>query len=62
MQIDPAVRKSIFRDTSLSLFIYALPVALMYLTFSIKGYKPWHNPLSANATGFLHHWSDYGVS
>ena len=33
MQIDPVVRRSIFGDISLSLFIYALPVALMYLTF-----------------------------
>jgi sterol desaturase/sphingolipid hydroxylase (fatty acid hydroxylase superfamily) len=62
MQIDPAVRKSIFRDVSLSVFIYALPVALMYLTFLVKGYKPWQNPLSANATAFLHNWSDYGIS
>src|SRR5258708_19086685 len=62
MQIDRAVRKSIFRGISSSLFIYALPVALMYLTFSIKGYEPWQNPLSAGQTWFLHNWSNYGVS
>ena len=62
MQIDPAVRKSIFRGISLSLFVYTLPVALMYLSFSIKGYKPWQNPLSANQTWFLHSWSNYGIS
>lgn len=62
MPIDPAVRRSIFRGISLSLFIYALPVALMYLSFSISGYKPWQNPLSARQTWFLHSWSNYGVS
>jgi hypothetical protein len=62
MQIDAVVRKSIFRDISLSFFIYALPVALMYFTFSLKDYRPWQNPLSANPIGFLHGWSNYGIS
>jgi sterol desaturase/sphingolipid hydroxylase (fatty acid hydroxylase superfamily) len=62
MKIDTAVRKSIVKDISLSIFMYALPVALMFLTFSIKGYKPWENPLSANQAWFLHRWNDYGIS
>src|SRR4051812_8854840 len=62
MQIDPAVRKSIFRDISLSLFIYALPVVLMYLSFSIRGYKPWQNPLSTGQTWILPNWSNYRIS
>jgi sterol desaturase/sphingolipid hydroxylase (fatty acid hydroxylase superfamily) len=62
MQIDPAVRKSIIKGISLSVFIYALPVALLFLNFSISGHKPWENPLSATQSWFLHRWSDYGIS
>jgi sterol desaturase/sphingolipid hydroxylase (fatty acid hydroxylase superfamily) len=62
MQIDPAVRKSIIKGISLSVFIYALPVALLFLSFSISGHKPWENPLSATQSWFLHRWSDYGIS
>jgi len=62
MQIDPAVRKSIFRGIAVSLFIYSMPIALMFLAFSIKGYQPWRNPLSTSTAGFLHNWSNYGIT
>jgi sterol desaturase/sphingolipid hydroxylase (fatty acid hydroxylase superfamily) len=62
MQIDPQVRKSMVRDISLSLFIYALPVSLMFLTFSLRGQEPWHNPLSANQSWWLGRWNDWGIT
>jgi sterol desaturase/sphingolipid hydroxylase (fatty acid hydroxylase superfamily) len=62
MQIDAAVRKSIFKGASLSLFIYALPVALLFLTVSLRGQHPWHNPLSANQSLWLGQWNDWGIT
>jgi sterol desaturase/sphingolipid hydroxylase (fatty acid hydroxylase superfamily) len=62
MQIDPDVRKSIFKGISLSLLIYALPVALLFLSFSLRNEHPWQNPFSARQTWFLHNWNDYGIS
>ena len=44
MKLKPAVRQKIIRDASISLFIYALPVILMFIYFSISGQKPWLNP------------------
>jgi len=41
MKIEPAIRERIFRNALLSLFIYALPVALMFLTFYFTGQRPW---------------------
>jgi sterol desaturase/sphingolipid hydroxylase (fatty acid hydroxylase superfamily) len=62
MRIEPDVRKSIFKGVSLSVFIYALPVALLFLSFFLRGQHPWLNPLSARQTWFLHNWNDYGIS
>jgi sterol desaturase/sphingolipid hydroxylase (fatty acid hydroxylase superfamily) len=62
MQIDPAVRKSIFKDVSLSLLIYALPVSLLFLSLTLRGQHPWQNPLSGSQAWMLHRWNDYGVS
>ncbi|MGA3350978.1 MAG: hypothetical protein ABSC33_18275, partial [Candidatus Sulfotelmatobacter sp.] len=62
MQIDPVVRKSIFKGILLSVLLYALPVALLFLSFSLRGESPWRNPLSSNQTWLLHRWNDYGVS
>lgn len=62
MQIEPKVRKSIIRGVALSTVIYALPVLLMYLTFSLRGQTPWANPLSSSQVWLLHRWNDYGVS
>lgn len=62
MQTDSAVRKSIFKGVSISLLIYALPVALLFLTFSLRGEHPWQNPLSANQARWLGHWNDYGIT
>ena len=35
------IRKSIWRDASISVFIYALPVALMFATFYLTNSRPW---------------------
>lgn len=35
------VKDRIFRNAVLSIFIYALPVLLMFTTFKITGDKPW---------------------
>jgi preprotein translocase subunit YajC len=41
MKIETAVKKSIIRNVVLSLFIYILPIVLMFLTFYITGERPW---------------------
>ena len=41
MKIDDQTRKQLIRNVLLSLFIYALPVALMFLSFYISGSRPW---------------------
>jgi hypothetical protein len=41
MKIDNNTKKSIARNIILSLFIYVLPVALMFLSFYITGKRPW---------------------
>jgi preprotein translocase subunit YajC len=41
MKIDQETRKQIIRNASLSLFIYILPIALMFITFLITGERPW---------------------
>lgn len=62
MQIDAAVKKSIFRGISLSVLIYALPIALMFVSFAFSNHKPWENPLSPAQVWWLRRWNDYGVS
>lgn len=41
MKIEESTRKRIIKNAFLSLFIYALPIALMFVTFAITGEKPW---------------------
>jgi hypothetical protein len=41
MEIDNNTKKSIARNVFLSLFIYVLPVLLMFLSFYISGKRPW---------------------
>jgi hypothetical protein len=52
MKIDPAIRKQIVKNALFSLLIYALPVVLMFLTFYVRGERPWEkaNP-AAHASG-----------
>jgi preprotein translocase subunit YajC len=41
MKIETEVKNSIIRNVVLSLFIYLLPIALMFLTFYFTGERPW---------------------
>ena len=41
MKIEQATKERIIRNVALSLFIYLLPIALMFLTFTITGQRPW---------------------
>ena len=41
MKIEKDVAKKLVRDGVISLFLYALPVVLMFLWFYIKGERPW---------------------
>jgi hypothetical protein len=44
MKMEKHISDRILRNVFLSLFIYALPVLLMLLTFYINGERPWKNP------------------
>jgi hypothetical protein len=41
MKLQKETAKKIIRDAAISIFLYALPVVLMFLTFYIKGQRPW---------------------
>jgi uncharacterized membrane protein affecting hemolysin expression len=41
MKIDPQTQKSILRNALLSVFIYLLPIGLMFGSFYITGKRPW---------------------
>jgi len=41
MKIEVHIARRIVKNVIVSLFIYALPVALMFLTFYLTGQRPW---------------------
>jgi hypothetical protein len=41
MKMETRIRNRIFRNALLSIFIYTLPIVLMFLTFYITGERPW---------------------
>ncbi len=43
MAIDPAIKKRILRNALLSLFIYSLPVAGLFVYLKITGERPWED-------------------
>jgi len=47
MKLQKETSQKIVRDAAISIFLYALPVILMFLTFYITGQKPWEksNPV-----------------
>jgi hypothetical protein len=55
MQIEKKTRQKIIRDLAISLFIYALPVLLMFLSFYVTGNKPWLKTPQKSLTQRLHH-------
>ena len=43
MKIEKQTSRKIVRDIAISIFLYALPVLLMLLSFYITGERPWQN-------------------
>ncbi|WP_184545186.1 hypothetical protein [Mucilaginibacter sp. FT3.2] len=41
MKMEQATRQRITKNVILSLFIYILPIAAMFITFTITGQRPW---------------------
>jgi hypothetical protein len=41
MKIEKQVVKQLVRDGVISIFLYALPIVLMFLYFYIRGERPW---------------------
>ncbi|WP_202182948.1 hypothetical protein [Chitinophaga solisilvae] len=41
MKLEKTVARKLLRDGIISLFLYALPVILMFLYFYIRGERPW---------------------
>ena len=41
MKIEPQIAQRIIRNALLSVFIYVLPVLLMFATFYVSGQRPW---------------------
>jgi hypothetical protein len=41
MKTPVVTQKRILRDVIISVFIYALPIVLMLLSFKISGQRPW---------------------
>lgn len=54
MKIEKQVAKQLLRDGAISIFLYALPVALMFLYFYIRGERPWQEH-GKQATGIHQH-------
>jgi hypothetical protein len=50
MRLPKETRQKIIRDIAVSIFLYALPVILMFLSFYITGKKPWLNQPKKNNT------------
>ncbi len=55
MKLAVDTRNKIIHDGLISLFIYALPVVLMLLYFSLTGQKPWLKHPVKSATTILKH-------
>ena len=68
MKIEPQIRRRVIRNALLSLLLYALPVLLMFLTFSLRGERPWetlpHLPatLSGSTIQALNNLSNFGIA
>lgn len=51
MKMESHIANRIVRNVLLSVFIYALPVLLMLLTFYFTGQRPWEKKLVPAAQG-----------
>ena len=50
MKTPIVTQRRILRDVLISVFIYALPVVLMFLSFKISGHRPWKDKPAINNT------------
>ena len=50
MKAEKETIEKIIRDAFISLFLYALPVLLMLLTFKLTGQQPWKNKVPVSKT------------
>jgi hypothetical protein len=50
MKMEPKITQRIVKNVLLSLFIYALPIALMLLAFYFSGERPWKQTRSTVET------------
>ena len=41
--MEPRIAQRIVRNALLSVFLYSLPVLLMFVTFYVTGQRPWEN-------------------
>jgi preprotein translocase subunit YajC len=48
MRLEQATKQRIIRNAFLSLFIYLLPLALMFATFYFTGQRPWERKQKIN--------------
>ena len=48
MKMEPKIVQRIVKNVLLSLFIYALPIVLMLLTFYFSGERPWKKQNNSN--------------
>lgn len=55
MKLAKETKHKIIRDGVVSIFIYALPVALMFLYFSFTHQKPWLNQPKKHSSAIVHH-------
>jgi hypothetical protein len=49
MKMEQATRQRITKNVILSLFIYILPIAAMFITFAVTGQRPWEKKQHAKA-------------
>ena len=54
MHLEKETKRKIIRDISISLFLYSLPVVLMFLSFFVSGKKPWLNQNRKDSTIIIH--------
>lgn len=52
MKTDKVTKQKIARDVLISLFLFALPVILMFLSFKISGQRPWKNIPHSKTTAY----------
>lgn len=51
MKLDKVTRSKIIRDALISVFLFALPVLLMLLSFKLTGQRPWKQQAAIEKAG-----------